>query len=79
VRDVSLAIRPGERIALVGENGAGKTTLAKLLARLYDPSEGRVLLDGVDLREYDLASLRRAIGVILCSCVCPATYAITLG
>jgi ATP-binding cassette, subfamily B, bacterial len=64
VRGVHLAIRPGERIALVGENGAGKTTLAKLLARLYDPTEGRVLLDGVDLREYDVASLRRAIGVI---------------
>jgi ATP-binding cassette, subfamily B, bacterial len=64
VRGVNLAIRPGERIALVGENGAGKTTLAKLLARLYDPTEGRILLDGVDLREYDLASLRRAIGVI---------------
>jgi ATP-binding cassette subfamily B protein len=64
VRGVNLHIRPGERIALVGENGAGKTTLAKLLARLYDPSEGRILLDGVDLREYDLALLRRAIGVI---------------
>jgi ATP-binding cassette, subfamily B, bacterial len=64
VRGVDLEIRPGERIALVGENGAGKTTLAKLLARLYDPSEGRILLDGVDLRDYDLRSLRRAIGVI---------------
>jgi ATP-binding cassette, subfamily B, bacterial len=64
VRGVNLEIRPGERIALVGENGAGKTTLAKLLGRLYDPTEGRILLDGVDLREYDLASLRRAIGVI---------------
>jgi ATP-binding cassette subfamily B protein len=48
----------------VGENGAGKTTLTKLLARLYDPTEGRILLDGVDLRDYDLASLREAIGVI---------------
>jgi len=64
LRHVNLRIRPGERIALVGENGAGKTTLTKLLARLYDPSEGRILLDGVDLREYDLASLREAIGVI---------------
>jgi ATP-binding cassette subfamily B protein len=64
VRNVSFALRPGERIALVGENGAGKTTLTKLLARLYDPSEGRILLDGVDLREYDVASVRRAIGVI---------------
>ena len=64
MRNVSFILRPGERIALVGENGAGKTTLTKLLARLYDPTEGRILLDGVDLRDYDLASLRRAIGVI---------------
>jgi ATP-binding cassette subfamily B protein len=64
VRHVSFALGPGERIALVGENGAGKTTLVKLLARLYDPSEGRILLDGVDLREYDVDSLRRNIGVI---------------
>ncbi|HEX6965798.1 MAG TPA: ABC transporter ATP-binding protein [Gemmatimonadaceae bacterium] len=64
VRHVSFRLRPGERIAFVGENGAGKTTLTKLLARLYDPTEGRILLDGVDLREYDLASVRRAIGVI---------------
>jgi len=48
----------------VGENGAGKTTLTKLLARLYDPTEGRILLDGRDLRDYDLHSMRRAIGVI---------------
>jgi ATP-binding cassette, subfamily B, bacterial len=64
VRHVNFALRPGERIALVGENGAGKTTLTKLLARLYDPTEGRILLDGIDLRDYDLASLRREIGVI---------------
>ncbi|HSE97538.1 MAG TPA: ABC transporter ATP-binding protein [Blastocatellia bacterium] len=64
VRHVSFHLRPGERIAFVGENGAGKTTLTKLLARLYDPTEGRILLDGVDLREYDLKSVRRAIGVI---------------
>ncbi|MGA9121326.1 MAG: ABC transporter ATP-binding protein [Bacteroidota bacterium] len=64
VRHLNFGLRPGERIALVGENGAGKTTLIKLLARLYDPSEGRILLDGVDLREYDLASVRRMIGVI---------------
>jgi ATP-binding cassette subfamily B protein len=64
VRHVSFALRPGERVAFVGENGAGKTTLTKLLARLYDPTEGRVLLDGVDLREYDIHSVRRAIGVI---------------
>jgi ATP-binding cassette subfamily B protein len=64
VRHVSFALLPGERIALVGENGAGKTTITKLIARLYDPSEGRVLLDGIDLREYDVSSLRQAIGVI---------------
>jgi ATP-binding cassette subfamily B protein len=49
---------------LVGENGAGKTTLVKLLARLYDPTEGRILLDGIDLREYDLFELRKNIGII---------------
>ena len=64
VRHVSFTLRPGERVALVGENGAGKTTITKLVARLYDPSEGRILLDGVDLREYDLQALREAIGVI---------------
>lgn len=64
VRHVSLVLRPGERVALVGENGAGKTTLTKLLARLYDPTEGRILLDGVDLREYDVGALRREVGVI---------------
>jgi ATP-binding cassette subfamily B protein len=61
---VSFLLKPGERVAFVGENGAGKTTLTKLLARLYDPNEGRILLDGKDLREYDLESVRRAIGVI---------------
>lgn len=64
VRHVSFKLRPGERIAFVGENGAGKTTLTKVLARLYDPTEGRILLDGVDLRDYDLASLRQSVGVI---------------
>src|SRR5215471_6653269 len=64
VRHVTFKLRPGERVALVGENGAGKTTLTKLLARLYDPTEGCILLDGVDLREYDLASVRNSIGVI---------------
>ena len=64
VRHINLHLSPGERVALVGENGAGKTTLTKLLARLYDPTEGRILIDGVDLREYDLASVRRAMSVI---------------
>jgi ATP-binding cassette subfamily B protein len=64
LRDVNLFIRPGEKLALVGPNGAGKTTLVKLLTRLYDPTEGQILLDGVDLREYDLEDLRRCIGVI---------------
>jgi ATP-binding cassette subfamily B protein len=63
-RHLSFTLHPGEKIALVGENGAGKTTLVKLLARLYDPSEGRILLDGIDLREYDLDELRIQIGVI---------------
>ncbi len=64
VRGLDFSLAPGERIALVGENGAGKTTLVKLLARLYDPDEGRILLDGVDLKDYDLDSLRRNVGVI---------------
>jgi ATP-binding cassette subfamily B protein len=64
LRGATFDLNRGERIALVGENGAGKTTLVKLLARLYDPSEGRILLDGVDLREYDIESLRQSIGVI---------------
>jgi ATP-binding cassette, subfamily B, bacterial len=64
LRGLNLTLRPGERLALVGGNGAGKTTLVKLLARLYDPTEGQILLDGRDLRDYDLASLRQSIGVI---------------
>jgi ATP-binding cassette, subfamily B, bacterial len=64
VRNVDMTLEPGERVALVGENGAGKTTITKLLARLYDPTEGKITLDGVDLKEYDLASLRHAIAVI---------------
>ena len=64
LRDVSLTIRPGEKIALVGANGAGKTTFVKLLTRLYDPSEGQVLIDGIDLREVDPNELQKRIGVI---------------
>jgi ATP-binding cassette subfamily B protein len=64
LRDVNLTIQPGEKIALVGPNGAGKTTLMKLLTRLYDPTAGQILLDGVDLRDYDPRELRQRIGVI---------------
>ena len=64
VRHLSFTLNTGEVVALVGENGAGKTTLVKLLTRLYDPDEGRILLDGHDLREYDLEQLRASIGVI---------------
>lgn len=64
VRNLSFHLQAGEVIALVGENGAGKTTLVKLLARLYDPDEGRILLDGRDLRDYDLDDLRANMGVI---------------
>jgi ATP-binding cassette subfamily B protein len=60
----NFTLHPGERVALIGENGQGKTTVVKLITRLYDPSEGQILLDGVDLREYDLADLHSEIGVI---------------
>jgi ATP-binding cassette subfamily B protein len=63
-RHLNFTLKAGEKIALVGENGAGKTTLVKLLARLYEPTEGRILLDGVDLRLYDIVSLRQNIGII---------------
>ena len=64
VRHLNFILKAGEVVALVGENGAGKTTLVKLLTRLYDPDEGRILLDGHDLREYDLEALRGSMGVI---------------
>lgn len=64
IRDLSFHLQSGEKLALVGENGAGKTTLVKLLARLYEPTEGRILLDGVDIREYDLKDLRQNTGII---------------
>lgn len=64
LRGIDLTILPGEKIALVGHNGAGKTTLIKLLSRLYDPTEGTILMDGVDIRELDPLELRQKIGVI---------------
>jgi ATP-binding cassette subfamily B protein len=64
LRDIHLSISPGEKIALVGPNGAGKTTLIKLLSRLYDPTEGAILIDGIDIRELDPRELRQRIGVI---------------
>ncbi len=63
-RHLSFELKAGEKLALVGENGAGKTTLVKLMVRLYDPVEGRILLDGVDLREYDINELRLNTGII---------------
>ncbi|MDG1296706.1 MAG: ABC transporter ATP-binding protein [Saprospiraceae bacterium] len=64
IRNLSFIINPGEKIALVGENGAGKTTIVKLLSRLYDPTEGRILIDGVDIKDYKLSDLRNAVGII---------------
>jgi ATP-binding cassette subfamily B protein len=64
LNNVSFKLEPSARIALVGENGQGKTTIVKLLTRLYDPTAGQILLDGVDLRDYDLDDLRKEIGVI---------------
>ena len=64
LRELDFSIGPGERVALVGENGHGKTTFVKLIARLYDPTSGQILLDGIDLREYRIDDLRREIGVI---------------
>ena len=62
--NLNLTISPREHVALVGRNGVGKTTLVKLLCRLYDPNEGRILIDGIDLREFDSAALRKEISVI---------------
>jgi ABC-type multidrug transport system fused ATPase/permease subunit len=64
ISDVSFTVRPGETLVLVGLNGAGKTTLIKLLTRLYDPTEGRILLDGKDIRNYDLKDLYSLYGII---------------
>ncbi|MFN0014618.1 MAG: ABC transporter ATP-binding protein [Saprospiraceae bacterium] len=64
LRNLTFDLPPGQKLALVGENGAGKTTVVKLLANLYEPTEGRILLDGTDLREFDPDDLRREIGII---------------
>jgi ATP-binding cassette subfamily B protein len=64
LKDINLAVRPGQVVALVGENGSGKTTLVKLLCRLYDPAGGRITLDGTDLRQFDPTALRREFSVI---------------
>ena len=64
VRHISFLLYPGEKLALVGENGAGKTTLVKLLARMYDPSEGKIMIDGQDIRQFKIESYRKMIGVI---------------
>jgi ATP-binding cassette subfamily B protein len=64
LKNFNFTLNPGERIALIGENGQGKTTVVKLITRLYDPTEGQILLDGVDLREYSLEDLHREMGVI---------------
>ena len=64
LNDVCLTVKPGETVALVGENGSGKTTLIKLLCRLYDPTEGRIAVDGTDLREFETVALRRQISVV---------------
>jgi ATP-binding cassette, subfamily B, bacterial len=64
LKNFNFLLRPGERVALIGENGQGKTTIVKLITRLYDPTEGQILLDGVDLREYSLEDLHHEIGAI---------------
>jgi ATP-binding cassette subfamily B protein len=64
LKDFNFTLSPGERVALIGENGQGKTTVVKLITRLYDPTEGQILLDGIDLREYKLEDLHHEIGVI---------------
>ena len=64
LENVSLQLRPGQSLAVVGENGSGKTTLIKLITRLYEPTQGRILLDGLDLADWDIEALRRRIGVI---------------
>src|SRR5208283_1244894 len=76
LRDVSFRVRPGQTVAIVGHTGAGKTTLISLLLRFYDVQRGQILLDGRDIREYDLHSLRRHFGIVLQD---PVLFSGTLG
>ena len=72
--DVSFAIEGGQKVALVGQNGSGKTTIVKLLTRLYDPTDGQILINGTDIREFDLAELQSRFAVVFQDCV---RYALT--
>ena len=74
LHDVSFTINRGETVAVVGRNGSGKTTIVKLLARLYDPSGGRILINGIDLREFDRGALQQRLAVVFQDCV---RYALT--
>jgi len=65
LKNISFTAEPGETVAIIGETGSGKTTLVSLIPRLYDPQEGRVLIDGVDVREYSLYNLRKEIGMVM--------------
>jgi ABC-type multidrug transport system fused ATPase/permease subunit len=64
LKGLNMKIRPNETVALVGESGCGKSTIVSLVLRFYDVNEGRILVDGVDVREYDLADLRKAMGLV---------------
>jgi ATP-binding cassette, subfamily B, multidrug efflux pump len=65
LQDLSFTIKPGEKVALVGPTGAGKSSIIRLLCRLYEPNQGKILVDGIDIRDLQQAELRRHIGVIL--------------
>src|SRR5205807_8160825 len=65
LQEISFEVRPGQCVGIVGATGAGKTTLVNLLTRFYDPTEGDILLDGLDLREYKVADLRNQFGIVL--------------